>query len=155
MQGGDFLRGHVLFTHGNYGFIRAEDYEKEVDIFFHNKDVVGGSLYSGAYVEFELSQEGNRIKAINVRETIETEDGFEVVKVKLFNLESGTFDLYNFYLEVLSKINIGLRYAIVIGDVILASSIKLSMEQGNKVISGYRNKENYREILDGYQFKFI
>lgn len=149
------MRGHVLFTHGNYGFIRAEDYEKEVDIFFHNKDVVGGNLYSGAYVEFELSQEGNRIKAINVRETIETEDGFEIVKVKLFNMENGAFDLYNFYLEVLSRINIGLRYAIVIGDAILASSINLTIEQGSKIIEGYKDKKDYKQIMEGYQIKFI
>lgn len=149
------MRGHVLFLHGKYGFIRSDNSDMDADIFFHEKDVIGGGLYSGAYVEFELTQEKGRTKAINVTELQETEDGLGVVKIKLFEAYEGAFDLYAFYLDVISKINIGLRYATIIGDVILASSISLSMEQANKVIDGIKNGMDYTKIIEGHKIKTL
>lgn len=150
------MRGTVLFFKDTYGFIRADGYDN--DIFFHYKTINNPEdrreISSGDYVEFEF-EDNSDDRAINVRVVDEIVKGKKLIKVHVYKIIDGEFELKDFYEKVVSKIPIGLKHVTIIGESMIATSEKVSFDVIIKITKAHHKKGIYVDITDEYTIKFI
>lgn len=150
------MRGTVLFFKNTYGFIRADGYEN--DIFFHYKAIDNScdrkELSAGDYVEFEV-EEDNKDRASNVKIVDEIVKGKKLIKVHVYKIVDGEFELRDFYEKVVSKMPIGLKYITIIGESMIATSEKVSLDIIIKITKAHYKKGIYVDVSDEYTVKFI
>lgn len=143
------MEGRVLFFNHTYGFIKSE--ECKIDIFFHYKDISCRDdfkeLFKGDLVSFDVEESENTIKAHNVTKVTEEVDGKPVIRVRIFNMKSSQFNLDDFYLNVISKMTWGLKYATIVDDDMVLSSEHISKDEALEII---KNK-----TINSYEIKFI
>lgn len=117
------MNGTVLFFNHTYGFIRTP--KLPVDVYFYYKDIISTffkELTPGDFVEFELEEKDNKYIARAIRQIEELENGMRIVRAKLFKIENQSFDLMSFYGSIITRIGVGLKYATITRDYIVASS---------------------------------
>lgn len=150
------MRGTVLFFKDTYGFIRSEHHDN--DIFFHYKAIESDSgrkeIQSGDYVEFEMDGETpNRAKSVRVIDEIIK--GKKVIKVHIYKVVDGEFELRDFYEKVISKIPIGLKYVTMMGESMVATSERLELNTIVEITKLHHKKGLLVDVLDNYTIKFV
>lgn len=153
------MTGHVLFFNKTYGFIRSD--EEEDDIFFHFADIISDDykvLSPGDYVEFELCDDSTKKKAINIKYITEYVDGKKLLAVHVFSIQNGSFELKDFYNQVISKIPSGLKYVNILGDKMVVTSDDIDLDSLIKVVSmdpWPKANQIQTDILPDYAIKLI
>lgn len=151
--------GHVLFFNKTYGFIRTE--MEEEDIFFHFSDIISDDykeLSPGDYVEFDLSFDEKKKKAINIKYITEYADGKKLLAVHIFGIQDGKFKLKDFYNQVISKIPSGLKYVNILGEKMVATSEEIDLDNLIKIVSmDPKPRTNHIDcnLLPEYAIKFV
>lgn len=150
------MRGTVLFFNDTYGFIRVDGHER--DIFFHYKAINSLSerkeVQAGDYVEIEMDDKTpNRAKSVKVIDEIV--EGKKLVKVHVYKIKDGEFELRDFYEKVISKIPLGLKYVTLMGESMIAMSEKLNLDTVIRITKLHYKKGLCVDILDDYTIKFI
>ena len=150
------MRGTVLFFNNTYGFIRVEGHEQ--DIFFHYKAIKSiderKEVQAGDYVEIEMDEKTpNRAKSVKIIEEIVK--GKKLIKVHVYKINNGEFELRDFYEKVISKIPLGLRHVTLMGEFMIATSEKLELDIIVEITKLHHKKGLYVDVLDNYTIKFI
>lgn len=150
------MRGTVLFFNKTYGFIRCDTIEE--DIFFHFKSITSiekrRELCAGDVVDFDL-EEGSNARASKVREVDEVVEGKKLLKAHIFNIENGEFELKDFYFEVISKIPVGLKHVTIVGESMIATSLKVDLDIAIEIVMSAHKPGTYSKILKDYTLRFI
>ena len=150
------MRGTVLFFNDTYGFIRVEGHEQ--DIFFNYKAIKSNDerkeVQAGDYVEIEMDEKTpNRAKSVKIIEEIVK--GKKLIKVHIYKINDGEFELRDFYEKVISKIPLGLRHVTLMGEFMIATSEKLELDIIVEITKLHHKKGLYVDVLDNYTIKFI
>lgn len=134
----------MLFFNKTYGFIRCDEYEE--DIFFKYKDISSSNtfrqVFSGDYVTFDIVKNKDRLRATNVQNIDEFEDGKKIIKVLIFPLKDNTFALEKFYQRVISRIPEGLKYSKIVENKMIITSDKVNDDILAKIVKK-QSVENY------------
>jgi len=150
------MRGTVLFFNDTYGFIRVDNHEQ--DIFFHYKAIDSKEerkeVRAGDCVEIELDDKTpNRAKSVRVVD--ELVKGKKLIKVHIFKIKDGEFELREFYEKVISKIPLGLKHVTMIGESMVATSEKVNLDIIVEITKLHYERGLCVDILDDYAIKFI
>lgn len=150
------MRGTVLFFNDSFGFIRAEGHVH--DIFFHYKAIESNQerkqVSGGDCVEFEFDEKvNNRAKKVKIVDEIVK--GRLLVKAHIFKINNGEFELREFYEKVISKIPLGLKFVTMIGELMVATSVKVDLDIAIAISKLHHKKGQYIDVLDKYTIKFI
>lgn len=150
------MRGTVLFFNDTYGFIRVDDHEH--DIFFHYKAIIDKQerkeVRAGDCVEIELDDKTpNRAKSVKIVE--EVIKGKRLIKVHIFKVKDGEFELRDFYEKVISKIPLGLKHVTMIGESMVATSEKLSLDTIVEIAKLHYERGLCVDMFNDYAIKFI
>lgn len=150
------MRGTVLFFNDTYGFIRVDGHEQ--DIFFHYKAIDSveerKEVRAGDYVEIEMDDKTpNRAKSVKIVEEIIK--GKKLIKVHIYKVSDGEFELRDFYEKVISKIPLGLRHVTIMGESMVAASERLDLDTVIEITKLHYKKGLCVDVLDKYAIKFI